>query len=58
MTCNRAAVLWVVVGVLVAAGANAHHIIEAAFKALARALYEAIAPDPRVTDVPSTKGAL
>ena len=40
------------------AGENAHHIIEAAFKALARALREAVALDPRVGGVPSTKGAL
>ncbi|MBN2847122.1 MAG: imidazoleglycerol-phosphate dehydratase HisB [Coriobacteriia bacterium] len=40
------------------AGENAHHIIEAAFKALARALAEAVALDPRVSGVPSTKGSL
>ena len=40
------------------AGENAHHIIEAAFKAVARALYEAISLDPRVVGVPSTKGTL
>jgi imidazoleglycerol-phosphate dehydratase len=40
------------------AGENAHHIIEAAFKALARALREAVEPDPRVNGVPSTKGVL
>ncbi len=40
------------------AGANSHHIVEAAFKALARALYEAVSLDPRVSEVPSTKGAL
>jgi len=40
------------------AGENAHHIIEAAFKALARALAEAVALDPRVSGVPSTKGLL
>ncbi len=40
------------------AGENSHHIIEAAFKAAARALREAVALDPRVTGVPSTKGAL
>ncbi len=40
------------------AGDNAHHIIEAAFKALARALREAVELDPRVTGVPSTKGVL
>jgi imidazoleglycerol-phosphate dehydratase len=40
------------------AGENAHHIIEAAFKAFARALYQAVSLDPRVGDVPSTKGEL
>jgi len=39
-------------------GANTHHIVEAAFKACARALREAVALDPRETDVPSTKGTL
>ncbi len=39
-------------------GRNPHHIIEAAFKALARALKTAVSIDPRVTGVPSTKGSL
>ncbi|WP_028712594.1 imidazoleglycerol-phosphate dehydratase HisB [Paracoccus sp. J55] len=40
-------------------GLNAHHIAEAAFKAVARALREAVEPDPRMAGVlPSTKGAL
>ena len=39
-------------------GKNTHHIAEAVFKALARALREAVATDPRVRDVPSTKGTL
>jgi imidazoleglycerol-phosphate dehydratase len=39
-------------------GRNPHHIIEAAFKALARALDQATQIDPRVTGVLSTKGAL
>jgi imidazoleglycerol-phosphate dehydratase len=40
-------------------GINAHHIAEAAFKAVARALRMAVEPDPRRADaVPSTKGAL
>ena len=38
------------------AGENAHHIIEAAFKAVARALREAVALDPRVSGVPSHEG--
>jgi imidazoleglycerol-phosphate dehydratase len=42
----------------VEAGSNAHHMIEAAFKAFARALREAVAIDPRETGVPSTKGTL
>lgn len=48
----------ITVHVMAFAGENAHHIIEAAFKALARALAEAVAIDPRVTGVPSTKGSL
>lgn len=40
------------------AGANSHHIIEAAFKAVARALKEAVARDERVKGIPSTKGVL
>jgi imidazoleglycerol-phosphate dehydratase len=40
------------------AGANAHHMIEAAFKSFARALRQAIAIDPTETGVPSTKGTL
>lgn len=39
-------------------GENAHHIVEAAFKAAARALRTAVELDPRVTGVPSTKGTL
>jgi imidazoleglycerol-phosphate dehydratase len=39
-------------------GRNPHHIIEAGFKALARALDEAKRIDPRVEGVPSTKGSL
>jgi len=42
----------------VEAGTNAHHEIEAAFKALARALRTAVALDPTETGVPSTKGTL
>ena len=40
------------------AGTNAHHMIEACFKAFARALREAVAIDPTETGVPSTKGTL
>ena len=44
--------------VQVQSGNNAHHMIEAAFKALARALRAAVALDPTETGVPSTKGTL
>lgn len=40
------------------AGTNAHHMIEAVFKAFARALRAAIALDPTETGIPSTKGVL
>ncbi|ALS80326.1 imidazoleglycerol-phosphate dehydratase [Planococcus kocurii] len=46
------------VHVIVHYGKNTHHIIEAIFKALARALDEATMIDPRVKGVPSTKGLL
>lgn len=40
-------------------GVNSHHIVEAAFKAVARALRTAVETDPRKAgDIPSTKGAL
>lgn len=42
----------------VLAGRDPHHIAEAQFKAFARALRQAITRDPRITGVPSTKGAL
>ncbi|MBA3327281.1 MAG: imidazoleglycerol-phosphate dehydratase HisB [Solirubrobacterales bacterium] len=44
--------------VTVEAGTNAHHMIEASFKAFARALRAAVAIDPEETGVPSTKGTL
>ena len=44
--------------VRVLSGRNAHHVVEAQFKALARALRDAVALDPRVVGVPSTKGTL
>ena len=40
------------------AGTNTHHIIEAAFKAFGRAMAQAIAVNPRVVGIPSTKGML
>lgn len=46
------------VHVIVPYGHNTHHIIEAIFKALARAIDDAIQIDPRVKGVPSTKGLL
>jgi imidazoleglycerol-phosphate dehydratase len=42
----------------VIAGRDPHHIVEAQFKAFARALRAAVEPDPRVTGIPSTKGLL
>ena len=42
----------------VQAGTNVHHVIEALFKAFARALRTAVALDPTETGVPSTKGTL
>jgi imidazoleglycerol-phosphate dehydratase len=44
--------------VTVEAGSNAHHMVEVSFKAFARALRQAVAEDPRVQGVPSTKGLL
>jgi len=44
--------------VIVHYGRNTHHMIEAVFKALGRALDEAASRDPRVRGVPSTKGVL
>ena len=46
------------VHVKIECGANTHHMVEAAFKAFARALREAVAIDPDETGVPSTKGLL
>jgi imidazoleglycerol-phosphate dehydratase len=41
------------------AGKNSHHIIEGAFKSVARSLYEAVSVDEKfVNDIPSTKGVL
>lgn len=39
-------------------GRDPHHITEAEYKAVARALRQAVEPDPRVQGIPSTKGAL
>ena len=46
------------VHVRVLAGRDPHHVVEAQFKAFARALRAAVALDPRVVGIPSTKGAL
>ena len=42
----------------VLSGRDPHHVVEAQFKALARALRDAVAVDPREAGVPSTKGSL
>ncbi|MTA70440.1 MAG: imidazoleglycerol-phosphate dehydratase, partial [Actinobacteria bacterium] len=39
-------------------GRNAHHVFEAQFKAVARALRDAVSLDGRVAGIPSTKGSL
>jgi imidazoleglycerol-phosphate dehydratase len=39
-------------------GRNAHHVVESQFKAVARALRDAVVVDPRVVGIPSTKGSL
>ena len=44
--------------VTVLSGRNAHHVVEAQFKSVARSLRTAVARDPRVVGVPSTKGTL
>jgi imidazoleglycerol-phosphate dehydratase len=44
--------------VRVLSGRNAHHVVEAQFKAVARALRDAVAQDGRVAGIPSTKGSL
>ena len=44
--------------VRVLGGRDPHHVVEAQFKALARALRAAVARDPRVEGIPSAKGAL
>jgi imidazoleglycerol-phosphate dehydratase len=44
--------------VRVLSGRNAHHVVEAQFKAVARALRDAVAIDPRSGGIPSTKGVL
>lgn len=46
------------VHVRVLSGRDPHHIVEAQYKALARALRAAVEPDPRVTGIPSAKGSL
>jgi imidazoleglycerol-phosphate dehydratase len=46
------------VHVQIEAGTNGHHMVEAAFKAFARALRAAVAVEPGATEIPSTKGLL
>ncbi|HEY0261313.1 MAG TPA: imidazoleglycerol-phosphate dehydratase HisB [Lacisediminihabitans sp.] len=46
------------VHITVLGGRDPHHIAEAEFKSFARALRQAVSPDPRVSGIPSTKGAL
>jgi imidazoleglycerol-phosphate dehydratase len=53
-----AATAGIALHVRVLSGRDPHHIVEAQFKAVARALRAAVEPDPRVLGVPSTKGSL
>jgi imidazoleglycerol-phosphate dehydratase len=53
--CNAAQIC---LHIRVLSGRNAHHVVEAQFKAVARALADAMAYDPRRVGVPSTKGVL
>jgi imidazoleglycerol-phosphate dehydratase len=55
---SLAATAGICVHLSVLAGRNPHHIVEAQFKAFARALRDAAAPDPRAAGIPSTKGVL
>jgi imidazoleglycerol-phosphate dehydratase len=55
---SLAATAGLCVHLTVLAGRNPHHIVEAQFKAFARALRAAAAPDPRCPGIPSTKGVL
>jgi len=48
----------ITVHITVLGGRDPHHIAEAEFKAFARAFRSAVEPDPRVSGIPSTKGAL
>jgi len=48
----------IAVHVRVLSGRDPHHVVEAQFKAFARAFRNAVAIDPRETGVPSTKGSL
>jgi imidazoleglycerol-phosphate dehydratase len=55
---SLAAASGICVHLSVLTGRNPHHIVEAQFKAVARALRAAAAPDPRSRGIPSTKGVL
>jgi imidazoleglycerol-phosphate dehydratase len=48
----------IAVHVRVLSGRDPHHLVEAQFKAFARAFRDAVALDPRETGVPSTKGTI
>lgn len=56
--CAVASNLRATVHLEIEAGLNAHHMIEAAFKAFARALRQAVTVDPTESGIPSTKGTL
>ncbi|HEY2442065.1 MAG TPA: imidazoleglycerol-phosphate dehydratase HisB [Streptosporangiaceae bacterium] len=62
LTCHFFETLGMAAGIClhvrVLAGRNPHHIVEAQFKAVARALRTAASPDPRAGGIPSTKGVL
>jgi len=55
---SLAATAGICIHLSVLAGRNPHHIVEAQFKAFARALRDAAAADPRAGGIPSTKGVL
>ena len=55
---NVAVTAKITVHLRVETGSNAHHMVEAAFKAFSRALRAAVALDPAESGVPSTKGVL
>ena len=58
LTVNDALTIDAMKQAKVLAGKNRHHIVEAIFKALGRALSQSLERDPRVQGVPSSKGML